>query len=171
MTRHKMPSLPCPLGDRCTDGVNGKTWESLDVDFDQARKLVEDHVIVAHQAIREQPLSAEDQVTNVCGSTDAPLSVQCPHYNIQITTEATSVVGVLSRSWKYSWFCALFPFCTLCCCFWHLFSIPKFMDVEHKCPYCARILGEGRISIHGSNLRIHIQVPCVHAPSSETIII
>ena len=138
-----MPSLPCPLGDRCTDGVNGTTWKSVDVDFDQARKLVADHVIVAHQAICEQPQSLEYQVANFCGASNEPVSVQCPHCNIQITTEATTVVGVRSRSWKCSWFCALFPFCTLCCCGWHLFSIPQFMDVEHKCPYCERILGEG----------------------------
>ena len=142
-----MPSLPCPLGDRCTDGVDGKSWESVDVDFDQARKLVADHVIVAHQAICEQPQSLEYQVANFCGASNEPVSVQCPHCNIQITTEATTTVGVCSKSWKKTWIGAiippLLPFCTLCCCYWHLFCFHQFSDVEHKCPYCERILGEG----------------------------
>ena len=136
-----MPSLPCPLGTRCTNGVDGMTWESVDVDFDQARKLVTDHVNAAHQAITEQPLSEEVQLRNTLAVTNEPASVKCPHCKIKITTEVTTVVGVRSKSWKYSWFCVLFPPLTLCCCFWHLFSIDQFKDIDHKCPQCERIWG------------------------------
>ena len=140
-----MPSLPCPLGTRCKDGVDGMTWESVDVDFDQARKLVTDHVNASHQAIGEQPLSAKDQLANTLGSTEAPESVWCPHCKTQITTETTTVVGVRSKSWKYSWCGALFPPCTLCCCICHLCCIHKFKDFDHKCPYCEQVLGTGHI--------------------------
>ena len=134
-----MPSLPCPLGARCTDGVDGMTWESVDVDFDQARKLVTDHVNASHQAIREQSLSAKDQLYQTLAKTNAPASFRCPYCKTQITTEVTTVVGVRSKTWKYSWFYALFPCCTLCCCFWHCFYIHHFKDIDHKCPHCERI--------------------------------
>ena len=148
-----MPSLPCPLGTRCKDGVDGRTWESVDVDFDQARKLVEDHYIAAHQAsqplviqiIDEEPLSAEDQLAKTLGSTEASVSVWCPHCKSQITTEVTTVVGVRSKFWIESWLCALVPIFTLCCCYWHLFSIHEFKDIDHKCPHCERILGSGHM--------------------------
>ena len=159
-----MPSLPCPLGTRCTDGVDGMTWESVDVDFDQARKLVADHVKAAHQAshviVGQRIISAEtnpyiqrhiidnqdNQLTRTLGRANAPVSVRCPYCKTQITTEATTVVGVRSRSWKNSWFCALLPFCTLCCCFWHLFCIHQFKDINHKCPNCERTLGGYQLS-------------------------
>ena len=106
-----MPSLPCPLGTRCTDGVDGMTWESVDIDFDQARKLVADHVKAAHQAshviVGQRIISAETlrreeafhqryQLARTLGRATAPVSVRCPHCKTQITTEATTVVGVRS---------------------------------------------------------------------------
>ena len=155
-----MPSLPCPLGARCTDGVDGMTWESVDVDFDQARKLVTDHVKAAHQASqvksvvievidelnKEQPLPEKEQVRNTLWKATPPVSVKCPYCKTQITTEATTVVGIRSKSWIESWLCTLFclfvfpPF-TLCYCICNLCCIHKFKDIVHKCPHCERILG------------------------------
>ena len=142
-----MPSLPCPLGARCTDGVDGMTWESVDVDFDQARKLVTDHVKAAHQASqvksvvmevidelnKEQPLPEKEQVRRTlyyATPPEASVSVRCPYCETHITTEATTVVGVRCRSWIESWWCALIPFCTLCCCLRQFQHSP--WDEPHK---------------------------------------
>ena len=45
-----MPALPCPLGTRCTDGPDGGVWFTVDVPFEDARKLLEDHIKYSHQA-------------------------------------------------------------------------------------------------------------------------
>ena len=43
-----MPVLPCPLGSRCSEGDNGETWKTVDIDYEQAKELVVDHVMFAH---------------------------------------------------------------------------------------------------------------------------
>ena len=44
-----MPALPCPLGARCHDGVDGATWKTVDIDFNFAKLLLDDHVKIAHE--------------------------------------------------------------------------------------------------------------------------
>ena len=46
-----MPELPCPLGVRCKDGPGETVWKSIDVEFDNAQKLVENHVKFAHNQV------------------------------------------------------------------------------------------------------------------------
>ena len=46
-----MPALPCPLGTGCDKGPDGTIWKTIDVQFENAQKLVEDHVKFAHQAV------------------------------------------------------------------------------------------------------------------------
>ena len=61
-----MPQLPCPLGVRCKDGPGESVWKSMDLEFDNAQKLVEDHVKFAHQAVATEggaaPMKAEKLV-------------------------------------------------------------------------------------------------------------
>ena len=48
-----MPVLPCPLGSRCTEGDDGATWKTVDIDFEQANRLVADHIKFTHSSISE----------------------------------------------------------------------------------------------------------------------
>ena len=38
-----MPKLPCPYGARCKDGPQGAIWETIDIDFVEAKLLLDDH--------------------------------------------------------------------------------------------------------------------------------
>ena len=38
-----MPKLPCPYGARCKDGPQGRVWETIDIDFAEAKLLLDDH--------------------------------------------------------------------------------------------------------------------------------
>ena len=38
-----MPKLPCPYGARCKDGPQGAIWETIDIDFAEAKLLLDDH--------------------------------------------------------------------------------------------------------------------------------
>ena len=43
-----MPALPCPLGADCNKGPDGGTWFTVDIQFQEAKVLLDDHVKVAH---------------------------------------------------------------------------------------------------------------------------
>ena len=38
-----MPKLPCPYGARCEDGPQGAIWETIVIDFAEAKSLLDDH--------------------------------------------------------------------------------------------------------------------------------
>ena len=44
-----MPALPCPLGADCNKGPDGGTWFTVDIPFQEAKALLDDHVKVAHR--------------------------------------------------------------------------------------------------------------------------
>ena len=43
-----MPALPCSLGLDCKVGEDGGTWKTVDIPFDQAMVLLENHHKNAH---------------------------------------------------------------------------------------------------------------------------
>ena len=53
-----MPALPCPLGIDCNKGPDGTLWYSIDIEFENAQKLVDDHVKFAHPNIHSRRQSS-----------------------------------------------------------------------------------------------------------------
>ena len=75
-----MPALPCPLGARCHDGEDGATWKTVDIAFDHAKSLLDDHLKYAHQncancaATSQQGpvnMTGEHEIVNTVGSGGA----------------------------------------------------------------------------------------------------
>ena len=50
-----MPALHCPPGADCTMGPPVAIWFTVDVAFSDAKALLDDHVIIAHQAVAAGP--------------------------------------------------------------------------------------------------------------------
>ena len=44
-----MPSLPCPLGIDCKKGSKQGIWHTVDLPFQEAKQLLDDHVKFSHQ--------------------------------------------------------------------------------------------------------------------------
>ena len=44
-----MPKLPCPYGSACNNGEDGGTWKTVDIDFADAKLLLDDHVRMLHE--------------------------------------------------------------------------------------------------------------------------
>ena len=79
-TTHSMPVLPCPLGSRCSEGDEGGTWKSVDLDYEQARQLVADHVKYAHPSVSENLNVNLNKGTE--GGNFVNSSLQYPTFNI-----------------------------------------------------------------------------------------
>ena len=56
-----MPSLPCILGTDCDKGTNGATWSSQDLPYDQAKDLLDMHLLHAHPPAHAPPNVAPQQ--------------------------------------------------------------------------------------------------------------
>ena len=86
-TTHSMPVLPCPLGSRCSEGDEGGTWKSVDLDYEQARQLVADHVKYAHPSVSENLNVNLNKGTE--GGNFVQSSLQNPIFNIHNPASAT----------------------------------------------------------------------------------
>ena len=65
-----MPALPCPLGARCHDGQDGATWKTVDVAFDHAKSLLDDHLKYAHQNCANCAATSQQGPVNMTGECE-----------------------------------------------------------------------------------------------------
>ena len=56
-----MPRLTCPLGTDCNKGEDVTTWSTLDLEFDQAKALLDMHLAHAHPSAMGPPPSSSQQ--------------------------------------------------------------------------------------------------------------
>ena len=76
-----MPVLPCPLGSRCSEGDDGTTWKTVEIEYEKAKELVADHVKYAH------PISSDHLNVNngTQGGNFFNSALKNPIFNIHTT--------------------------------------------------------------------------------------